>query len=86
MRCDLREAMFDDAQALQANFAESDLSYATFANAVIDGAVMVGATLLRTDLHNCRQEGVLWDGAKLTLVKHTDADRLAGETFKPAAI
>jgi uncharacterized protein YjbI with pentapeptide repeats len=84
MQCDLRESRFDGAQAQQANFAESDLSFACFADAVIDGAVMASAVLLRTDLHNCSELGVNWEGARLTFVSRTDPDRLAAEGFKPS--
>ena len=82
--CDLRETFFDEARGGQVNFTDSNLSFSSFANAVLTGSKLMRTNFFRAKLHNFTDTGSTWDEANLTFVQRTDPDRLAAESYAPA--
>jgi uncharacterized protein YjbI with pentapeptide repeats len=81
-RCKLAEATLVDTLAEGVNLGESDLPYADFSGAHLEGAVLAQCNMMRANLHRISDAGAFWDGANVIGVKRTDDDRLAAETFK----
>ena len=79
---DLRQALFDRAQARRAHFRDSRLDYALLTHAKIDGADFGGANLFWADFH--ASEGTLlnWNAARIEHVRPVDQERLAAEHWR----